>query len=196
MPPNENFDLPIAQFVEMEGIAEPPLVENWIEKLNSIFEYLERNLKAASKLQGNKKGKVASNSLNINLRQYRLIIDMLIDYVNFNRKDPGKQYVRITLEKQSFKIWCGLLPDYIVVPIKSALPAKVQVLGRIDHFVKEGETEKIVDLSMFQQQAQLNGLLEILNNLSRQMGQTGSISESDLEARYPDIFVEPVAIYK
>ncbi len=192
----EITELQTGQFIEMQGVAEPPLVENWINRLNSLFGFIEKNFRLFSNMQGNTKGKSSKDFSRGDLQQYKLTINLLIDYINLVRKDPRKQYIRINSEDQKLRVWCGLNPDYALVSLDSALPAKVQVLGRIDHLVKEGETETIVDLSMFQQQAQLNGLLEILNNLGRQMGQTSYISESDLEAKYPDIFIAPVAIYQ
>lgn len=195
MSPDKIFDLPVGQFVEMRGLAEPPLVENWIERLNSIFGFFERNMKTFSRLQGNPKGKSSANLSNMDLRQSRSIIDLLIEYINFTRKDPGKQYIRISSENQTFKVWCGLLPDYAIVPLQSALPAEIQVFGRIDHFVKEGRTEKIVDLSMFNQASQVDKLLEALNGFNTLTGQS-PISETDLEAKHPDIVIAPVAIYQ
>jgi hypothetical protein len=195
MPPDKISDLPVGQFVEMRGVAEPPLVENWIERLNSIFGFFERNLKTFSRLQSNPKGKSSANLSNMDLRQFRSVIDLLIEYINLTRKDPGKQYVRVSPENQTFKVWCGLLPDYAIVPLQSALPAEIQAFGRIDHFVKEGKTEKIVDLSMFNQASQVDKLLEALNGFNTLTGQS-PISETDLEAKHPDIFIVPVAIYQ
>lgn len=187
-------ELSVGQFVEMRGIADPPLVENWIERLNSIFGFFEKNLKTFSRLQGSPKGK-SSNLSSMDFRQYRSIIDLLIEYINLTRKDPGKQYVRISPENQTFKVWSGLLPDYAIVPLQSALPAEIQVFGRIEHFVKESKTERIVDLSMFNQASQVDKLLEALNGFSTLTGQN-PISETDLEAKFPDVFITPVAIYQ
>lgn len=193
---NKISGLQVGQFIEMRGVAEPPSVENWIERLNSIFGFLERNMKTFIKLQGKPKGKSSSSNFsNANLRQFRSIIDLLIEYINLTRKDSGKQYVRISPENQTFKIWCGLLPDYAIVPLQSALPAEIQIFGRIDHFVKEGKTEKIVDLSMFNQASEVDKLLEALNSFNMLTGQN-PISETDLEAKHPDIFIAPVAIYQ
>jgi hypothetical protein len=193
--PERISELPAGQFVEMRGIAEPPLVENWIERLNSIFGFFERNFKTFSKIQGNPKGKSSANLSNMDIRQFKSIIDLLIEYINLTRKDPGKQYVRISPENQTFKAWCGLLSDYAIVPLQSALPAEIQIFGRFDHMVKEGKVEKIVDLSMFNQASQVGNLLEVLNGFNTLTGQS-PISETDLEAKYPDIFIMPVAIYQ
>lgn len=192
--PDKISELSVGQFIEMRGIAEPPSVENWIERLNSVFGFFERNLKTFSRLQGNPKGK-SSNLSNMDFRQYRSIIDLLIEYINLTRKDPGKQYVRISAENQTSKVWCGLLPDYAIVPLQSALPAEIQVFGRVEHFVKESKTEKIVDLSMFNQASQVDKLLEVLNGFNSLTGQN-PISETDLEAKFPDVFITPVAIYQ
>ncbi|HCR71774.1 MAG TPA: hypothetical protein DIW23_10050 [Anaerolineae bacterium] len=187
--------LSAGQFIEMRGIAEPPLVENWIERVNTIFGFVERNLKTFSKLQGNSKGKPSSNFSNMEMRQFRTIIDTLIDYINLTRKDPGKLYVRTSSKDQSFKVWCGLLPDYSMINLQSALPAEIQLFGRVDHLVAESKVEKIVDLSVFDQALQVDKLLDVLNGFNKLSGQN-SISETDLEAKYPDIFVTPVAIYQ
>jgi hypothetical protein len=195
MPFDKIFELPVGQFVEMRGMAEPPLVENWIERLNSIFSFFERNMKIINRLQGNPKEKSSANFSKMDLRQFRSIIDVLIEYINFTRKDPCKQYIRVFPENQIFKVWCGLLPDYAIVPLQSALPAEVQLFGRIDHLVKEGKTEKIVDLSMFNQASQVDELLKALSEFNVFTGQS-PISETDLEAKYPDIFIVPVAIYQ
>lgn len=195
MPPDEIPNLPIGHFVETRGIAEPPLVENWIERLDSIFSFFERNMKTFTRLQGNPKGKSSANLSNMDLRQFRSIINLLIDYINLTRKDPGKQYVRISPENQPFKVWCGLLPDYTKVPLQSALPAEIQIFGRIDHLVKESKTEKIVDFSMFNQASQVDKLLEALNQFNI-LTEQSQISKTDLEAKYPDIFIAPVAIYQ
>lgn len=195
MSPDKVSELSAGQFIEMRGIAEPPLVENWIERINSIFGFFERNFKTFGKLLGNSKGKSSSNFSNMDLRQYSSIIDLLIEYVNLTRKDPGKLYIRISPKSQPFKVWCGLLSDYVMVPLQSSLPAEIQVFGRVDHLVKEGKTEKIVDLSMFNQASQVDKLLETLNGFNTLAGQS-PISETDLEAKYPDIFITPVAIYQ
>lgn len=188
-------ELPVGQFVEMRGIADPPSVDNWIERLNSIFNFFEKNLKTFIRLQGNPKGKSSSNLSNVDFRQYRSIIELLIEYINLTRKDSGKQYVRISPESQTFRVWCGLLSDYAIVPMQVSLPAEVQIFGRIDHLVKESKPEKIVDLSMFNQISQVDKLLEALNGINALTGQN-PISETELEAKFPDVFITPVAIYQ
>jgi hypothetical protein len=82
-----------------------------------------------------------------------------------------------------------------LTPLQSALPAELTVFGRIDHLVKEDETEKIVDFSMFNQASQVDKLLVVLNSFNQISGQT-PISETDLVAKYPDVFVTPVALYQ
>jgi hypothetical protein len=181
------------QFIEMQGLAEPPLVENWIARVNSIFGFLERNLRTFEKLQ-TKKSPMSTFS-NIQLRQFKAIIDLLTDYVNISRKDPGKQYIRIKSKQQSFNLWCGLLPEYAIVSLDSALPATVRVFGRVERKFSTGEEYKIVDLSLFNQASDVSKLLDILNSFNSLTGQS-QISEDDLEASYPDVFIAPVAIYK
>jgi len=62
-------------------------------------------------------------------------------------------------------------------------------------WLAESKVGKIVDLSVFDQALQVDKLLDVLNGFNKLSGQN-SISETDLEAKYPDIFVTPVAIYQ
>lgn len=188
-------NLSVGQFIEIKGIAEPPLVENWVDRINALFGFIERNLKVFGKIQGNSTKKPTSNFSNMELRQFRSLIDMLVDYINLTRKDPGKQYIKITPKTKHFNVWCGFLPGYALVPLQSALPAEIHIFGRVDHLVKENDVEKIVDITMFDQASQVNKLLSVLNEFNKVIGQK-IISENDLEARYPDIFVIPVAMYQ
>jgi hypothetical protein len=181
------------QFIEIQGLAEPPSVENWIARVNSIFGFMERNLRTVSKLQTKKSS--ASTISNMQLRQFKAIIDLLTDYVNISQKDPGKQYIRIKSEYHSFKVWCGLLPEYSLVSLNAALPTIAWVFGRVERKLSEGEVYKIVDLSLFNQASNVTKLLDALNSFNSVTGQP-QISETDLEAYYPDLFVAPVAIYK
>jgi hypothetical protein len=186
--------LKVGQFIEMRGNAEPPTVEHWITRINSIFEFVERNLKTISKLQPKSKGRKPPTISSMEMRQFKATIDLLIDYMQMSRKDPGKQYIRIT-SGQQYRIWCGLVPEYITISLQSTLPAEVQVCGRVERLLCEGEIHKIVDLSLFNQASDVDKLLEALNEASSVIGQT-PISEVDLQAQYPDIFVTPIAIYR
>ena len=183
------------QFVEFHGFATPPIVENWIDRLNTLFSFFERNYKVFTNFQGNRKAKSSPNFSAMELRQIKSIIDLLVDFMNLTRKDPGKQYIRISSRTQTFYVWCGLIPDFSLIPLKSALPADISLIGRIDHFLRERESEKIVDISVFSQFSKIEGFLEVLNSiniLSNQM----PISETDLEAIFPDFFVSPMAIFQ
>lgn len=195
MTPEHLSELSTGQFVEMHGIAEPPLVENWIDRINLLFGFIERNMKSINLLQANQKVKSSSKILNMEIRQFRTIIDLLVDFINLTRKDPAKQFVRIEQENQSFSLWCGLLPDYSLVSLHNVLPSKIWIVGRVDHIVDVEKSEKIVDLSMFNQKSGVEDLLQALNAINTLTGQS-PIRKTDLEAKHPDIFVVPIAIFQ
>jgi hypothetical protein len=186
----------IGQFVEIKGTVEPPLVEHWIARVNTIFGFIERNLKTVEKIQGQKgKHRAVSNLSYMQVRQFKAVIDMMADYIQVSRKDPGKQYVRITIKSREYNVWCGLLPEYTTISLQSALPAEVHLFGRLERLLTENETYKIVDLSLFNQASEVDKLLQALNAFGVMIGQP-AISEMDLQAAHPDIFVTPVAIFR
>jgi hypothetical protein len=187
--------LEVGQFVEMHGIAEPPVVEDWIRRLNSLFGFFEKNMKIINGLQGNPKSKSSTRFSNMEIRQFRAIIDLLVDYINLTRKDPAKQFIKITPDSQSIKVWCGLLPNYSLVPLHTVLPSNIWIFGRVDHYVEDSNPEKIVDLTMFNQTAKVDDLLEALNAINTLTGQN-PIRETDFEAKHPDVFIVPVAMYQ
>ena len=140
--------LEVGQFVEIQGLAEPPLVENWLERIKTLFDFFERNLILFGKLQKGK-GKSSQQLTNMQIREFRAILEFLEDYVGISRKDPGKQYIQILAADGDYKIWCGLLPDYVTVSLQAALPAYVRVFGRIERMMNNEEIFKIVDFSQF-----------------------------------------------
>ena len=184
----------VGQFVEIQGLAEPPLVENWIERVNTLFGFFERNMKLFGKLQKGK-GKASQKVTNMQIREFRANLEFLEDYVKISRKDPGKQHIQVLAADGEYKMWCGLLPDYGTVSLQAALPAHVRVLGRVEQLITAEEIYKIVDFSQFDQSAGVDKLLDALNGLSSMIGQK-EIEESDLQAQYPDIFVSPIGIYR
>ncbi len=190
----ERSNLEVGQFVEINGVAEPPVVEDWIARVKKLFDFFERNLKLFNKFQKGK-GKSSQRFSQMQIREFRAILDFLEDYVALSRQDPGKQYVQISTDSGEFKTWCGLLPDYITVSLHAALPARVYVFGRVERILGEGETFKIVDFSRFNQTTGVAQLLDVLNGLTSLTGQK-EIEESDLQSQYPDIFVSPIAIYR
>jgi hypothetical protein len=77
--PKDMSNLSTGQFIEMCGSGEPPLVENWIERLKIIFGFIEKNFKTFSKVQPNPKGRQPSNFSNMQLRQFRSMMELLIE---------------------------------------------------------------------------------------------------------------------
>jgi uncharacterized ubiquitin-like protein YukD len=183
------------QIIEFQGFATPPIVENWIDRINILFSFFERNYKTLTNFQGNRKGKSSSNFSAMDFRQTKSIINFLIDFINLTRKDPEKQFIKISTKGQFFNIWCGLIPNYALSPLKSILPSEVKLIGKIERFLKEGESEKIVDLTLFSQHTKIENFLEALNSINLLSNQT-AISETDLEVKYPDFLVSPLAIFQ
>lgn len=187
--------LDVGQFVELRGFAEPPVVESWLERLLSMFTFFEKHAKSLAAMQPQGKGRAAPTISSQQTKQFKTIVDLLVDYINMARKDPGKQYIRITAEKQAFNVWSGLIPDYIVASLQANLPADVRIFGRVERLLKENETWKIVDLALFNQTAQANQLLTALNGFSTIMSQK-PLSENDFQVQHPDIIISPIAIYR
>ncbi len=75
------------------------------------------------------------------------------------------------------------------------MPADVTVVGRLERILPPEETYKLVDFSSFDQTAGVDKLLQALAALSPMIGQR-VITETDLQARHPDVFVTPVAMYR
>lgn len=189
---NKREKLEIGQFVEIQGMAEPPVVEYWIERVNKLFSFFERNMKFLGKQS---KGKSTQKLSNMQMREFTALLEFLEDYVNISRKDPGKQYIQVSTGDGTYKIWCGLLPEYANISLNTALPAKVFVFGRVERLLNDEEIYKIVDFSQFNQSAGVGELLDVLNSFSLVIGQK-EIVESDLQAQYPDLFITPVGIYR
>ncbi len=184
----------VGQFVEIHGTAELPVIEHWLEQLRLMFDFVERNFRLLVKAKGQGKKQTAALS-NQQFRDFRAILDFLSDYINLVRKDPGRQYIRVLTSEQGPSAWCGLAPEHIVVPLKSVLPGEVFVLGRVERMLAEGDTWKLVDLTQFGQVEATANLLDIVNSASALTGQR-PISETNLQANYPDFFVTPIAVYR
>lgn len=188
-------DLAVGHFVEITGIAEPPTVEHWIARVRSLVEFIDKNLKLFSQTQTQRQRRSSQALSRKQMELFKGMVDFLEDYVRISRKDPGKQYIRITEDEPAYSVWCGLIPDYITTPLQAALPARVHVVGRVERVLGEEDIYKIVDLSQFNQPSDVNKLLDALNALGPLIGQK-QISEKDLQAQYPDVFVAPIAIYR
>jgi hypothetical protein len=192
---NTRDSLDVGQFIEMRGMAEPPVVEQWVEQVNSIFDFVNRHFKLFSTPHHVGKGRPVPAMANQQLKQFKDMLDFLTDYIYVSRRDPGKQYIRVTAERQPFNIWGGLLTNYISPQLHATLPADVRVFARVERLLDSGEVWKIVDLSKFNQNTQATQLIEALNGFSSVIGQK-QISEDDLQAQFPDILVTPIAIYR
>ncbi|NJO83151.1 MAG: hypothetical protein HC828_10235 [Blastochloris sp.] len=194
--------LDIGQFVEMRGEAEPPVVETWIERLENMFSFFAKNAKTLgamplSSSQGNsqKKGRAAPVISDQQIKQFKTITDLLVDYITVSRQDPGKQYVRIAAEKQEYAAWCGLIPDFIVTPLQATLPADIKIFGRVERLVKQTGSWRIVDLGNFNQKDNTDKLLNALNAFNV-LFRGKNLSENDFEVKHPDIIITPIAIYR
>lgn len=188
-------ELEVGQFIEMQGLAEPPVLDHWIEQFRAIFNFMDKNLKLFTKVQSQGKRRPAAVITNNQMQEFKGILDFLADYIALSRKDPGRQYIRVRATEGGCNIWCGLLMEFIIAPLQSALPAQVQVFGRVERILKAGEIWKIVDLSHFNQATQANQLIDVLNGASTLLGQK-QISETDFQAEFPEIFIIPIAIYR
>jgi hypothetical protein len=188
-------DLTEGDFVEVMGIAEPPAVEHWIARVRSLVEFIDKNLKLFTQTQTKGQRRSSQSLSRKQMDLFKGMVDFLEDYMRISRKDPGKQHIRVTEDEAAYSVWCGLIPDYITTPLQAALPVKVHVVGRVERVLGEEDIYKIVDLSQFNQPSDVNKLLDALNALGPLIGQK-QISEEDLQAHYPDIFVAPIAIYR
>ncbi|MGI0015153.1 MAG: DUF6414 family protein [Nitrososphaera sp.] len=187
--------LATGQFVEVQGVAEPPVVESWVSQFEAMFDFVERNFKLFRNPPRQAKKSSASTLSNQQLREFKSIRDFLLDYIGISRQDPGRQYIRLSSKQQQYRVWVGLIPSYVIVPLQSILPGEVRVLGRVERLLSEGEIWKIVDIAQFNQAAQAEQMIEMLNGSNTLIGRR-PIGQADLQAQYPDTFITPVAIYK
>ncbi|HEX8230060.1 MAG TPA: hypothetical protein VF826_12205 [Chloroflexia bacterium] len=184
--------------VEAKGTAGPPVLEEWLERLHQMLELLKKfgaALGATSNpgrgsTGGKAKGRPTVAHPAQMIKQFESIADLLADYVNLAQTDPGREYIRVRQGQSS--IWCGLLPEFIVAP-KADFSAEVTVIGQIDKLLGPNETWKLVDLSKFGDTQTADKLLAALNSMPMGLGQ---ITEQDLQAQHPDVFIRPIAIYK
>lgn len=181
------------QFVEIKGVAEPPVVEAWLTRVKELMNFIDRNIKLFEQSQGKGKGKSNLSRQQMNL--FKGMINFLEDYIKISRRDPEKQHIRVLGEDHTFFVWCGLIPNFATTPLEATLPAEITVVGRVEKLLKDGQSYKIVDLTNFNQPTDINKLFDALNALSPMIGQK-EIKEEDLQANYPDIFITPIAIYR
>ena len=188
-------DLTEGGFVEMTGIAEPPTVEYWIARVRALVDFIDKNLGVLTQTRPKERQRSSSSLTRRQMDLFKKMVDFLEDYMQVSRKDPGKQHIRIGGETSVYGVWCGLIPEYITAPLQAALPAKVCLVGRVERVLGEQDIYKIVDLSQFNRPGDVNKLLDALNALGPLIGQK-QISQTDLQAQYPDVFVSPIAIYR
>lgn len=189
-------DLKTRQFVESQGLLEPPAVDGWINRFKTLWEFYERNLKvlAPTQSQNTRSSKKNNKPLqDLQLKQFRQLFNVLLDFIDISRQEQNKIFVRMKLN--SYNVWCGLVPEFVIAPLQSELPADVTILGRVEKLMQENEVWKIIDFSLFDQSSQAGKLLEVLNGVSLNMGRR-QISEGDLQANFPDIIITPLAIYR
>jgi hypothetical protein len=184
------------QFVDITGIAEPPAVEYWIVRVRTLLDFISKNLKLFTQTQSKGQYRPAQLLQQKQMKLFKDMVGFLEDYMLISRKDPGKEYIRITADDgNNYSVWCGLIPDFVTTPLQAVLPAKVHIVGRVERLLDVGGIYKIVDLSQFNQPTDIKKLLDSLNTLGPILGQK-QISETDLQAQYPDFFVTPIAIYR
>jgi len=182
------------QFVEISGMADPPAIETWIRSVRELFGFIEKNLEILYP-KGSGKSQASRSISKKQMHQYKGLVDFLEGYINISRRDPNKQYVRLARGSHSFAVWCGIVPAHVIIPLESTLPTDVTVVGRVDRMLESGDTHKLVDFSSFDKTTGVDKLLKALATLSPLIGHR-EITEADLEAVYPDIFVTPVAMYR
>lgn len=194
--------LNVREFIQIDGIASPPILENWLDQLKSMLNLLEKYNavmamgKPSPAPQSHARAKGKANTQVViqsqQLKQFRTMVDLLEQYVSVAQEDPGRQYIRVAPETKQFNIWCGLLPEFILVP-HADFGAEVTIVGQVERLVSQGVLWKLVDLSKFGDQNTAETLLAALNSIP--MG-LKPLTEEDLQAKYPDIFIRPIAIYR
>ncbi len=187
--------LDVRHFVEIRGIAEPPIVEAWIDRVEQLFGFLERNVKIFSKVTRKDRRNQSSTLSPMQLREFRNILDLLYDFMRLGRIDPGKQYIKVTPARQLITIWIGLIPQFVISPLNTTLPTDVTVFGRVERVLMSGDVVKIVDISQFSQATGVDQLLEILNGFSPFLGGK-DIRREEFEAISPSVFITPIAVYR
>ena len=198
----ERKRLGVNDFVEIEVELNPPVVEAWIERLQLMiglmgrYETLVKTKQPASAARPGRKANTQSATTSV-LTQFEAITDLLIDYMNLSKRDPGKQYIRAsntqdTASTEQGSVWCGLLPEFTLVP-SADLSARVTIVGQLEHILNKGDEWKLVDLTKFTDTQAASSLLNALNSLP--IG-VKPIKEEDFIAKHPDIFIRPLAIFR
>ncbi len=120
----------------------------------------------------------------------------LEDFVKFAQTGDNRLYINVSEEIKQRTIWFGLIPEYSLVPLHSTLPASVHIVGRVERILNENENWSLVDFSQPNQTpANIDTLISAVNNAGKYVGGR-QVSQDDFVAKYPDIFVTPLAIYR
>ncbi len=188
--------LRIGDFIEMGGMADPPVVENWIGQVQLLFNYLEKHFKALNSMP-----KVKLNFSHKELQQFKALMNLFVDYLHSFRRDTERQHLRISAPKQEYNIWCGIIKDFVVIRLNTILPANVRIVGKVERILDEGEVWQIVDFITGEggandgQQIDPKMFVDTFNALVSTIGRP-KITEMDFQVRYPDVFVIPIAVYQ
>lgn len=195
---NENsVTLQEGQFIEFVGVGYPPIIESWFKKMKSLVELIDKLAPLVlqslpSQQRRNQKNKYSKQQM----QTYMQMVDGIERLINLTRTNTEIQYIKVPIEGSPIVAWCGLIPEFIIVPV-SSLPARVRVFGRVEKTLKEDESWTVADLSHFDNiggKGETKKLIEVLNDMSP-ITKT-SISLDDLTAKSPDFLVNPIAIYR
>ena len=94
-----------------------------------------------------------------------------------------------------FRCWIPMDPQFELTSFR--LPGRFTVLGRVSRLLEEGQEESLIQLLP-------EGLLvpdmekaerEILEALKNLPIQDDPVASDDMKAKYPDVFVTPIAVY-
>lgn len=185
----------IGDFVEMIGVAEPPAVDNWLSRVKAMLNFFDKNLPLIAGSSTRNQRVHQPFAAKEQMKQLKEMMAFLEDFVQLSRTDSKRKYIRVGLESGQGNAWCGTIDQYLIGHIDSILPTRVTLVGRIERTLGADEVVKLVDFSAFSGTAQVMPLLEALNKLGPLLKQR-PILESDLEARYPDLFVSPIAVFR
>jgi hypothetical protein len=189
--------LKVGQFVETNGRANPPIIDAWLKRINSLIDFIDRNSKTMMRSMSpqqrrNRQSQLSSRDISM----FKDMFTLLEDYISLSQTDSGKLYIELPSGTESGAIWCGLIPEYCVVPLHSAFPSEVSMVGKVERILAEGETWQAVDFSQLNQsQTNIDSLFSGINAIAGMMN-SRQVSQDDFVVEHPAIFVTPIAIYR
>ena len=175
----ERKSLKIGQFVEIHGTLTPPILQSWINQVQTMITLMQTYAQAYS--NASLTPEAAKN--------VQVMAQFVIQLVNLSRREPNKEYVTIITEK-GLKYWCGLRPSFIV---DAEYGSEVTLIGQVDRVLRSKETWDLVDLHKLGDANMASQVSTALNGLPMGLGE---MMQNDLQARHPDIFIRPLAIYR